>query len=219
MSTIFVIFCSFIVGLQVAIYLLDDPAVYAFIVDFLRWLIYTLPRYIFVDAPAGLHAVLYLSLNIIIFVPLVFMCWTVDHTAKIYHWTTMLAVKMRVFLLISLQKVLPKAVLDSIIAVAVGVKFTVYTWNRQGHCRTLRIVVLVPGLIFAMFINAVMYMLLFLPMTILDRIWDTFFAECPHKSTEYDVQDYGGADTISELDLNEPGEEVGHKDLSSSLKA
>lgn len=102
-----------------------------------------------------------------------------------------------------------KMVVVTMAANVAGISATYSNWKRQGHYKAIRFMVLIPGLIFALFVNAVMYVLFFLPITCLAKIWDHFFVE---RNTEIgnNAGEHGdGAETISELDLNDGGNDTG----------
>jgi len=106
-------------------------------------------------------------------------------------------------LLIMVAGVLKMVVL-TIAATVASISATYSNWTHQGHYRVIRFMVLVPGLIFAMFVNAIMYILFFLPATCLATVWEHFFVE---HTTEIGNTggDGEGAETMSELHLNDGG--------------
>jgi hypothetical protein len=96
-----------------------------------------------------------------------------------------------------------KMVVLTIAAIVTSISATYSNWTRQGHCRVIRFMVLVPGFIFAMFVNAVMYILFFLPVTCLATIWENFFVDHTTEIGNNTGGDGEGAETMSELDLND----------------
>lgn len=127
-------------------------------------------------------------------------------------------------------------IVDAIISVVAGISATLYHCRRHGYRETFRALILAPGLIFALSVNVVMYFLLFLPVMGLAKVWDTFFVEHIEVIKDGCSEDFHAgeiiqmesgmrrpsvcmSETISELDLNNCGEEQGtHSETEKRIK-
>ena len=145
--------------------------------------------------------IVFLFINIVIFVPIACMQWVLQLPATIYWGLRIVALKIPELSSTCLRIMLPDMVVDAMDSVILGISATLHNWKRQGYYTVFRVLVLLPALLFALFINAAMYILLFMPITGLEKLWDYFFVEQPRRRTGQGVSEEG--DTISELDLND----------------
>ena len=200
MTTIIFVLICVVIGLVTWVYIFEAHTLLEFVGNFLYWSIYTFPHQLFFEAPVGMDMIIFLSVNIIIFLPIACVQWLLQLPASICCGLTMVALKMPGLSSACLRILLPSMVVDAMVSIAVGVSATLHNWERQGYYKAFRVLVLLPALIFAMFVNAAMYILLFLPITGLSKLWDYFFVEHPRR-TGQGVSEEG--DTISELNLDE----------------
>jgi hypothetical protein len=188
-------FVLFVAHAGIAILLIPFPyraLLWSSMEDAVQWLTRS-------DAPEAIDT---LSLPVAITTILVFV---VSHYLGLNPFTNLSDIEIDLLIMAAGSL---KTVALTIAAIVTSISATYSNWTRQGHYRVIRFMVLVPGLIFAMFVNAVMYILFFLPITCLATIWDYFVVEHTTEIGNSTGGDGEGAETISELDLNDCGDGI-----------
>jgi hypothetical protein len=111
----------------------------------------------------------------------------------------------------SLSSIALHWIMNALVSALTTFLVTYAHWKRQGYGIALRTLVLLPGLVLAMTVNLVMYILVFLPVVCLSQIWDFYFAERIEELHEgnFPQGSICKFESIPELDLNDEGDESG----------
>jgi hypothetical protein len=200
------LFC--IIGIIVSIYVRGPKGVCGFICKFLHWTTYTLPRWIFHGISLGMELVVIHYLNVTAFLTFACFEWLCTLVSRTHR--TMKIMDYRVVGFLSSIACL-HWIMNTLVSALTTILVTHAHWKQQGYGIAFRILVLLPGLVFAMTVSLVMYILVFLPVVCLSQIWDFYFAErieelhggnCPQGTV-------CKFESIPELDLNDEGDESG----------
>jgi hypothetical protein len=217
------------IGILVGAVVRRAKTVWKFLCKILRWTIYTLPRWIFLVVSVGMELAVIFYIDVAFFLILTCPQWLFELPTRTRWQLKLLCIRIQaaspawfhtmcrywvVKALIYILVVLPSSFLEWF---SNSVSSASAVWKRQGHSGALQGFVLIPGLAFALAINMIAYILLFLPVTGLAMIWDFFFVEYLFTSDGRMAVANGDSrrasiylsEAISELDLNQCVEDSG----------
>lgn len=209
---------------------LVSKSIRSFVSRIIQWSIYSLPQLVFLVIYIGMELAIILCLEITLSFPIACFCffklWTRRIRGTIETLSTRkLAQRLVCAPIVRFSKTV-KALASAIMFVSITISTLVATslsrisahWKQQRYGKALQTMMLMPGLAFAMSINFVMYILLFLPGICLAQIRGFFLGQVTELRAEDFIEDLYlsmtlatdgtrrcsicSSEEISELDLN-----------------
>lgn len=185
-----------IIGILVGVVVHGAKGIWKFLSKVPHWAFYTFPSSIFLAVSIGIELAVIFCISIALFLILTCPKWIFELPTRTRGKFTLLCNRIQVVspawlhtmcrhwvvkALVYILVVLPRNFLEWL---SNSVSTASAVWNRQGHNGVLQFFVLIPGLAFALAINMIAYILLFLPITGLAAIWDRFFLEHPKLTSD-----------------------------------